>query len=136
LDVSDITKDGCKLKWNAPEDDGGIPITGYVVEKRDTKKGIWVPVSNLCPGTEIRVPKLKEGEEYEFRVMAENTMGTSEPLMTTKPIIAKDPFSPPGEPGQPEAVETDRDHITIAWTPPDRYQNDGNVTTIDIRLIP
>ncbi|XP_055331451.1 twitchin-like isoform X3 [Paramacrobiotus metropolitanus] len=119
LEVSDITKDSCKLKWKPPTDDGGVPLNGYVVEKRDTKRGTWVPVSTLCAGTEIRVPKLKEGEEYEFRVMAENPMGTSEPLMTTKPIVAKDPYSPPGSPGQPEAVETDRDHITIQWTPPD-----------------
>ncbi|GAU87381.1 hypothetical protein RvY_00244-2 [Ramazzottius varieornatus] len=118
LDVSEITKDSCKLKWNPPTDDGGVPLTGYVVEKRDTKRGTWVPVATVA-GTECRVPKLKEGEEYEFRVMAENSMGTSEPLLTTKPIVAKDPYSPPGEPGQPEAVDTDRDHITIAWTPPE-----------------
>ena len=27
LEVSDVTKNGCKLKWNKPEDDGGLPIT-------------------------------------------------------------------------------------------------------------
>lgn len=28
LKVSDVTAEGCKLKWEAPEDDGGTPITG------------------------------------------------------------------------------------------------------------
>lgn len=97
------------------------------MEKRDPKRGTWVPVSTLCTGTEIRVPKLKEGEEYEFRVMAENTMGTSEPLLTTSPVVAKDPYSPPGSPGQPEAVDSDRDHITIQWSAP--IDNGGSPIT-------
>lgn len=33
LEVSDIHKEGCKLKWKKPKDNGGVPITGYVVEK-------------------------------------------------------------------------------------------------------
>jgi len=41
--VSDIHKDGCKLNWKRPEDDGGIPIEYYLVEKFDTQKGSWIP---------------------------------------------------------------------------------------------
>ena len=39
LKISDIHKEGCNLKWNAPEDDGGSPIEHYVVEKMDTESG-------------------------------------------------------------------------------------------------
>jgi hypothetical protein len=39
LKISDIHKEGCNLKWNAPEDDGGSPIEHYVVEKMDTETG-------------------------------------------------------------------------------------------------
>jgi hypothetical protein len=35
---------------------------------------------------------LKEGHEYEFRVIAENQNGESEPLETTSPVLAKNPF--------------------------------------------
>lgn len=32
LEVSDICADGAKLAWKPPADDGGEPLTGYVVE--------------------------------------------------------------------------------------------------------
>lgn len=41
--VSDIHKEGCKLNWKRPEDDGGTPIEYYLVEKFDAQKGSWIP---------------------------------------------------------------------------------------------
>lgn len=39
MEVSDVHKEGCKLKWEKPKDDGGLPIDGYVVEKMDVTTG-------------------------------------------------------------------------------------------------
>lgn len=44
LKVSDVTKKGCKLKWEKPEDDGGLPIQEYLVEKQDPTTGRWIPI--------------------------------------------------------------------------------------------
>lgn len=44
LAVSDVHKEGCKLKWKKPKDDGGVPLEGYLVEKMDEETGKWVPV--------------------------------------------------------------------------------------------
>ena len=44
------------------------------------------------PATTCPVEDLEPGEEYEFRVCAVNENGVSEPLMSTKPIVAKFPF--------------------------------------------
>ena len=57
-----------------------------------TTSGKWVPVSKFCKGTECDVNDLEPGETYEFRVSAVNENGQSEPLLTTKPIVAKYPF--------------------------------------------
>lgn len=118
IEVSDVTKDSCVLTWKPPEDDGGAEITNYVVEKRDLRTNAWVPVSAFVPGTSLTVKKLQEGHEYEFRVMAENVNGRSEPLSTETPVLAKDPFGTPGKPGKPEVTDRDYDHIDIEWMAP------------------
>lgn len=91
LKVSDVTKNGCKLKWDKPEDDGGKPVSGYVVEKLDTATGRWVPVGRTSE-PEMDVKGLQEGCEYKFRVKAVNDEGESEPLETERATLAKNPF--------------------------------------------
>lgn len=66
----------------------------------------------------VRVRNLTVGQVYEFRVMAENQYGTSDPATTIDPIKARHPFDPPGAPGTPRGVETTEDSITITWTKP------------------
>lgn len=92
LEVSDVHKEGCKLKWKKPKDDGGEPIEGYAVEKFDADSGMWLPVGKT-KDPELEVLGLVPGHEYNFRVKAFNKEGESEPLETMAPIIAKDPFS-------------------------------------------
>ena len=67
--------------------------SGFVVEKRDvTHAGGWVPaVTWIDPNqTHCTVPRLMEGNQYEFRVMAENLQGIGDPLVSDKPITAKE----------------------------------------------
>ena len=88
-----VTKDGCKLNWRPPEDDGGLPIKEYLVEKMDKETGKWVAVCRTPPDTtNCPVKGLQEGHEYLFRVKAINDEGESEPLTADKAIKAKDPF--------------------------------------------
>lgn len=43
--VSNVTPDSCKLSWEAPDDDGGSPITGYVLEKKTSFSPRWNKVT-------------------------------------------------------------------------------------------
>lgn len=58
------------------------------------KTGKWEKAGgNLPPDArEFKVPKLKEGEEYKFRVKAENDLGQSEPLESEDAMKVKNPF--------------------------------------------
>jgi hypothetical protein len=88
------------------------------VEKRDKKTDKWERVQDFLPGTSCVVPKLKEGHEYEFRVIAENQNGQSEPLESEHATMAKNPFDRPGKPGKPECASRSKNHIELAWKKP------------------
>lgn len=121
LNVSDITKHGCKLKWKKPEDDGGAPIDHYQIEKLDPLTGQWIPCGKSTE-PEVNVTGLQEGKPYKFRVRAVNKEGESEPLETEAAIIAKNPFDEPGKPGRPEPTNWDKDFVDLEWKAP---QSDG-----------
>lgn len=96
VEVVDWDKDHADLKWEKPDNDGGAPITSYIVEFKDKfgtnwNKGIEVPGDQLS----ATVPDLKENSQYEFRVRAVNKAGPGEPSDVTKPIIAKCRFVKP-----------------------------------------
>ena len=38
LTADEVTESTVCLSWDIPEDDGGSPITGYLVEKRDATR--------------------------------------------------------------------------------------------------
>lgn len=126
LDVTDVHAKGCKLKWKKPEDDGGVPIKEYEVEKMDTATGKWVRVgrlpANSGPGAgnepEFEVTGLTPGTEYKFRVTAVNDEGDSEPLVTELSVVAKNPYDEPDKPGTPEIADYDNESVTLKWEKP------------------
>ena len=93
LEVFDVHKEGCKLKWEKPKDLGGLPLTGYTLEKMDVTTGRWTPAGFCDPAkTEHEVKGLEPGKKYQFRVKAVNDEGESDPLETDHAVLAKDPF--------------------------------------------
>lgn len=91
LEASNVTKNGCKLTWKKPDDDGGVPIEYYEIEKLDPLTGQWIPCAKSTE-PEANIGGLQEGKPYKFRVKAVNKEGESEELELDKPIIAKNPF--------------------------------------------
>ncbi|XP_050099300.1 twitchin isoform X8 [Anopheles aquasalis] len=121
LEASDVHKHGCKLKWKAPLDDGGMPIEGYEIEKLDPLTGQWIPCGQSAT-PEANITGLQEGKQYKFRVKAFNKEGDSEPLEMETVIIAKDPYSVPSKPGRPQPTNWSKDFVELEWTAP---KNDG-----------
>lgn len=88
-----MTRDTATIQWKPPADDGGSPITGYVLEKREASKRAWVYFGRTDPEVTTHcVLSLMEGHNYHFRVYAENKYGRSEPLDTESPITPKKIF--------------------------------------------
>merc|ERR1719357_2435549 len=96
-----------------PEDDGGTPITSYLVRYMDIDSGEWVTActsstpnataTGLKPGhlyqfevtactsstPNATATGLKPGHLYQFEVSAINKEGQSEPIFTGDPILAE-----------------------------------------------
>jgi len=89
----DTNRDYIVLQWDAPQSDGGSPITGYVIEKRDAKRREYFYLAEL-PADKLtyKAVRLFEGNEYYFRVIAENEVGPSEPCELQQPVKAKLPY--------------------------------------------
>ncbi len=117
LKANDVTSTSCKLTWDAPEFDGGSPITGYYVERLSGKR--WVKVNKKAiPNQELDITDLVEGSDCEFRVLAENAAGISKPSDSTGRFIAKEPYNKPGRPDAPEVSEITAESASLSWKPP------------------
>ena len=89
--ISNITAKSMDLSWSAPSSDGGSPITAYNVERKEAFSTRWVPVEQVT-GTTCKVPGLKEGTEYQFRVAAVNKAGPGTPSEPSEAKLAKPPY--------------------------------------------
>ena len=93
LRITSIQRDAVTLSWEEADVDGGMPITGYVIERNDASRGGWVMIGSVNSHTfSYRVPKLLEGSRYFFRVLAKNAVGAGRPVETSQAVEVKSPF--------------------------------------------
>ena len=117
LDVVEVTRENVILKWDEPEDNGGEAVSNYVVEKKDMLRMMWLTVNNACLKNEIRISKLRENGEFQFRVMAENSYGLSDPV-DTPTVLIRDRYKVPDAPDGVRAKEVFKDNVFLEWNKP------------------
>jgi titin len=117
LDVVEVTRENVILRWEEPEDDGGESVSNYVVEKKDMQRMMWLTCNNACLKNEIRISKLRENGEFQFRVMAENSYGLSDPV-DTPTVLIRDRYKTPDAPDGVRAKEVFKDHVLLEWNKP------------------
>ncbi|XP_019507409.1 PREDICTED: myosin-binding protein C, slow-type [Hipposideros armiger] len=90
--IEDVWGENVALSWTPPKDDGNAAITGYTIQKADKKSMEWFTVIEHYHRTNATITELVIGNEYYFRVFAENMCGLSEDATMTKEsaVIAKD----------------------------------------------
>lgn len=111
------------VTWTAPLDDGGRPITGYLVTGRPTGS-CTVPASQ----TQCELDDLPAAPGYTFIVRAINEAGAGTPSTPeTAPVAV---YSVPGAPVALSAAPGDR-QVLLTWTAPLR---DGNTPITDYRV--
>nr|XP_032637848.1 myosin-binding protein C, slow-type isoform X3 [Chelonoidis abingdonii] len=90
--IEDVWGENVALSWQPPKDDGNAAITGYTIQKADKKSMEWFTVIEHYHRTSATITELIIGNEYYFRIFAENMCGLSEDATMTREsaVIAKD----------------------------------------------
>jgi subtilisin family serine protease len=111
------------LSWTAPENDGGEPVTDYVIES--SGDGItWTTVNDgSSTATAFTVGGLTSFASYQFRVAAVNSRGTGE---RSDPVTAT-PTGPPSLPSELMVTVAPADgvgsgEVKLSWDPSPAYE--------------
>jgi chitodextrinase len=116
------------LSWSAPENNGNTPITGYYVESRQLPATKWIRTNRTAViETMFTVNNLLENYEYEFRVVAENKVGSGPPSVWTTPIKIKPLYARPSVPMNVTAAMSTPTTVTVNWIAP---ENNGGTPII------
>lgn len=106
------------LTWTAPIDDGGSPITNYVVYYRTSSvgsspAGIWYTYDTNSSATTATISFLTPGISYDFKVAAQNAAGVG---IFSSPIVSSSSFNPPTAPTNLTAVTNSNGFVILTWT--------------------
>ncbi|KAL4593458.1 titin-like, partial [Arapaima gigas] len=116
--VAEVTRRHVHLMWEAPEHDGGSPLTGYQIEKREAARKTWVKVISGIQDQEYTITDVIEGKEYLFRVTACNKCGPGEPAYIEEPVNVSSPATVPDPPENLKWRDKSANGIFLSWEPP------------------
>uniref|UniRef100_A0A672TI62 Titin n=1 Tax=Strigops habroptila TaxID=2489341 RepID=A0A672TI62_STRHB len=117
IKFDEISSDSLSFSWEPPLNDGGVPISNYVVEMRQTDSTTWTELATTVIRTTFKAIRLTTGVEYQFRVKAQNRYGIG-PAITSESVVANYPFKVPGPPGTPQVIAVTKETMTISWNEP------------------
>ena len=69
MKINDIYAEGCIAEWGAPEDDGGTPITHYIIEKAEGASVNWTACGKTNGNvTKCQINGLKANKDHRLQV--------------------------------------------------------------------
>uniref|UniRef100_A0A4W6C5Q8 Contactin 3a, tandem duplicate 2 n=1 Tax=Lates calcarifer TaxID=8187 RepID=A0A4W6C5Q8_LATCA len=125
--VEEVTDSTAQLTWS-PGRDNGSPITNYLIQTRTPFTVGWQRVNTvpeIIDGNTLTatVVDLNAWVEYEFRVLAKNSVGVGEPSPVSVKTRTEDAV-PDAAPGDVGGGGGSRSELVITWEPvPEELQN-------------
>lgn len=101
------------ISWTAPLNNGGSPITGYIVSVASPLSPTPPPPIN-CSTTHCIFTGLTNGTTYTFTVVAKNIVGSGPDSAPSNPVT---PAFPPDAPTGVNAT-MGNGQVTLSWTAP------------------
>ncbi|KAM9391573.1 myosin binding protein Ca [Pholidichthys leucotaenia] len=118
-----VGDDCATLTWDPPGFDGGVPVKGYLMERKKKGSSRWTKLNfDIYESTTYEAKKLVEGVAYETRVFAVNGIGVSQPSANSKPFM---PIAPPSEPTHLTVDDVTDNSCALKWRPPERIGAGG-----------
>lgn len=117
----EISEEAVVLEWKPPEDDGGLDIQQYSIEKCDPHQKAWIKIADVDKNIESYcIQNLTENSQYIFRVIAKNPIGSSEPL-ESEPVTVRRVAEKPSPPRGPIEISGMSDtSFTLSWKPSEK----------------
>ncbi|MBM2852873.1 MAG: Fibronectin type protein [Candidatus Nitrosotenuis sp.] len=143
LTANAISSSQINLSWIAPTNTGGTPVTGYMIQKRDSCAGIFLTLVANTSNTSTTYSNtgLVNGTCYQYRVFAYNAVGTSMASNNATGTTLQNPtpsIYPPSTPIGVGVVVKSNTSLKLTWNSPSNtdgvsitgYQIQRNGTTI------
>ncbi|XP_063754659.1 immunoglobulin-like and fibronectin type III domain-containing protein 1 [Eleginops maclovinus] len=119
LGPAEVTESSAKcieFKWRPPKDDGGSPVTNYIIERQQVGRNTWKKLGEIPGVSSYRDTDVDHGRKYFYRIRAVTAEGTSEVMETDEMQAGTLAF--PGPPAPPKVVSAFDDCINISWAAP------------------
>ncbi|XP_071763687.2 myosin binding protein Ca [Centroberyx gerrardi] len=118
-----VGEDTASITWDPPAFDGGVPVKGYLMERKKVGSARWTKLNfDVYESTTYEAKKMIEGVLYEMRVFAVNGIGISQPSANSKPFM---PIAPTSEPTRLVVDDVTDTTCALKWRPPDRLGAGG-----------
>ncbi|XP_036387187.1 neurofascin homolog (chicken) a isoform X15 [Megalops cyprinoides] len=128
LELSDLAERSLRLTW-IPGDDNHSPIRQFLIqyEENHWDPGKWQNLTS-CPGNlNTIILELSPFINYQFRVIAINDIGPSEPSLPS-PRYRTSGAPPDAIPGNIQGMGTKKTNMEVTWKPlPDKEGNGPNL---------
>lgn len=71
-----------EFRWRPPKDDGGSPVSHYVMERQQVGRNTWKKMGEIPGAPTYRDTDVDHGRKYCYRIWAVTAEGTSEMMET------------------------------------------------------
>uniref|UniRef100_A0A8C2WW61 Myosin binding protein Ca n=1 Tax=Cyclopterus lumpus TaxID=8103 RepID=A0A8C2WW61_CYCLU len=123
VECTSVGEDFGTITWDPPAFDGGVPIKGYLMERKKVGSSRWTKLNfDVYESTTYEAKRMIEGVLYEMRVFAVNGIGISQPSANSKPFM---PIAPTGEPTRLTVDDVTDTTCALKWRPPEKIGAGG-----------
>ena len=126
-----VSQSQINLAWIPPDNNGGTPLTGYLIEFSADGGGEWNKLTETAVGTSYAHKGLRAGTTYRYRVSAINGIGIGEASGFAETRTLSSVADPPRG---LIAVPAGHDRIELSWQVP-AFDGGVAITGYQIELL-